>query len=662
MGNLRVLVRVDFNVPVDEEAHITDMTRLTAVVPGVRYLIEHNAKVILMSHFGRPGGKRDLKYSLEPVAKAFSEVLGVPVTFVDDCIGGKVNLAVSTMAPGSVVLLENLRFYPGEEANDPKFAEELASIGEVYVNEAFGCVHRAHASVVKVPELIRVRAAGLLMLKELEYLGEKINNPERPFVVLLGGAKVSDKLGMINALLEKVDVVLIGGAMSYTFQAALGRSVGDSLVEKDKVDLARACLEKAKEMGVKIVLPVDDVITDSLDFGLRRVGELKVVEGGIPEGWRGVDIGPKTQELFGQEISRARTIFWNGPMGVFEIKRCAKGTNFIANAVGQSNAISIVGGGDSIAAINKSGYAERISFISTGGGASLEFLEGKELPGLKVLESIGAEDGRDLGGVDKQQRKMLIVGNWKMNKTSAEAVEFGRELLQSVGKQTAVTVVVCPPYTALGALAKVLEGSSVSLGAQNMNPEPRGAFTGEISAEMLRDHFVNYVILGHSERRILFNENNAFINRKVRAALAANLRPILCVGETLEERVDAQNTMEVIRSQVEEGLKGVASDNVDRIVIAYEPVWAIGTGVTATPKVAQEVHAGIRQMLEKQFGPKGRRVPIIYGGSMNVDNAQELLEQFDIDGGLIGGASLVARAFGQIVNVAKKVSEVVVEG
>lgn len=656
VANLRVLVRVDFNVPMDAQGNITDTTRLKAVIPTVRYLIEHNAKVVLISHLGRPKGKKDLKYTLAPVAKAFSELLGHPVTFLGDCIGPKVKSAMISMAPGAVILLENLRFYPGEEANDPKFAEELSILGEVYINDAFGSVHRAHASVVGVPELMRIRGAGLLMQKELEYLGEKTENPERPFLVLLGGAKVSDKLNIINVLLDKVNALLIGGAMSYTFRLAQGESIGNSLVEKDKMDLAKECLKKAKAKDVKLILPVDDVVTDKVDFAAKKVGELKIVKGGIPEGWQGVDIGPETIKLFEKEITDARTILWNGPMGIFEIKECANGTNTIADAVGRSNAISIVGGGDSIKAINASGYAKRISFISTGGGASLEFLEGIELPGLKALESTGAEEYKDLASVEKHQRKPLVVANWKMNKTTAEAIDYAHELIESIGKQTTVTAVVCPAYTLIPALAKIFEGSNIMLGAQNMSPATSGAFTGEVSAAMLRDYFVNYVIIGHSERRMLFYEDNTLINQKVRAAIDANLKPILCVGETSAEREEGR-TMDVVCLQLEDGLRGLSSANMDRVVIAYEPVWAIGTGVVATPRMAQEVHAGIRASLEKQFGKRGRKVPIIYGGSVKPDNAEELFEQFDIDGALVGGASLTARSFIQIIQAAQKVAE-----
>ncbi|PWU04974.1 MAG: phosphoglycerate kinase [Verrucomicrobia bacterium] len=386
LSNLRVLVRVDFNVPLDSKGNVTDITRLLGVVPTVKYLLEHNAKIILISHLGRPNGKKDSSLSLEPVAKSFSQIIGQEVHFIPDCIGSRVQRAITTMNPGEIILLENLRFYPQEETNDMEFAEQIASLADVYINDAFGTAHRAHASTVAVPELMRVRAAGFLMLKEIEFLGKKTMKPERPFVVILGGAKVSDKINVINTLLNKADVMLIGGAMAYTFALAKGLKVGKSLVEPDKVEVAKECLKKAEEKKVKFLLPIDTLITDHLDFKAGKVGQLKVVEGDIPEGWEGIDIGPKTIDLFAKEIVLGKTILWNGPMGIFEIKDSAKGTNEIAKAVSEFKGISIVGGGDSIKAINESGYANKISFISTGGGATLEFLEGIELPGLKVLE------------------------------------------------------------------------------------------------------------------------------------------------------------------------------------------------------------------------------------------------------------------------------------
>ena len=383
----KVFVRVDFNVPFDNKGEISDDTRIVAALPTIKYLIDEGAMLVLTSHLGRPKSKEDKQFSLAPVAKALSEKLGKPVVFVDDCIGPKVKEACAAMKPGDVVLLENSRFYPEEKKNDPEFAKKLAEDtgAEVYVNDAFGTAHRAHATTAGVAAYLPIKVAGLLIEKELEFLGSKTENPERPFTVILGGAKVSDKITVIDSLLDKCDSMLIGGAMAYTFALAQGKKVGKSLVEADKVDLALAALKKAKDKGVNFLLPVDNVVCQTIDFAAGTVGELKVMEG-IEDGWAGVDIGPKTVELYKNEIAKSKTILWNGPMGVFEIKECAKGTFAIAEAVAKSDAISIVGGGDSVKAVKKSGYAKDVTFISTGGGASLEFLEGKQLPGVAVLD------------------------------------------------------------------------------------------------------------------------------------------------------------------------------------------------------------------------------------------------------------------------------------
>lgn len=383
----KVFVRVDFNVPFDNKGEISDDTRIVAALPTIKYLIDEGAMLVLTSHLGRPKSKEDKQFSLAPVAKALSEKLGKPVVFVDDCIGPKVKEACAAMKPGDVVLLENSRFYPEEKKNDPEFAKKLAEDtgAEAYVNDAFGTAHRAHATTAGVAAYLPIKVAGLLIEKELEFLGSKTENPERPFTVILGGAKVSDKITVIDSLLDKCNSMLIGGAMAYTFALAQGKKVGKSLVEADKVDLALAALKKAKDKGVNFLLPVDNVVCQTIDFAAGTVGELKVMEG-IEDGWAGVDIGPKTVELYKNEIAKSKTILWNGPMGVFEIKECAKGTFAIAEAVAKSDAISIVGGGDSVKAAKKSGYAKDVTFISTGGGASLEFLEGKQLPGVAVLD------------------------------------------------------------------------------------------------------------------------------------------------------------------------------------------------------------------------------------------------------------------------------------
>lgn len=385
----RVLVRVDFNVPL-EDGKVSDDSRIAGALPTIKHLLESGARVILMSHLGRPKGKPDPKYSLRPVASDLADKLGQPVLFLEECLGQEVEDAVSQMRDGNVVLLENLRFHAEEEKNGEEMSRALARLADVYVNDAFGSAHRAHASTAGVTRFVDTCVAGFLMEKELKFLGDHTARPDRPFVVILGGAKVSDKINVIDALLEKADTILIGGAMAYTFKLAQGAGVGDSLSEPDRVDVARAALKKAEERGVTFMLPVDNMIVDSVDFDARTVGQSRVTGEGedIPDGWEGVDIGPKTIERFSREIAGARTVLWNGPMGIFEIEACSKGSFAIAEAVAaNTKCVSIIGGGDSVKAIRKSGVADKVGFISTGGGASLEYLEGKTLPGVAALDT-----------------------------------------------------------------------------------------------------------------------------------------------------------------------------------------------------------------------------------------------------------------------------------
>ena len=377
----RVLVRCDFNVPLDG-TKITDETRIVAALPTIKYLLDHNAAVILCSHLGRPKGEFNMKYSLAPVAERLSEKLDKKVVLAKDVIGPDAQKCVSEMKPGDVVLLENVRFHKEEEKNDPEFAKKLASFAEIYVNDAFGTAHRAHASTEGVAHYLPA-VAGFLIGKEPDVMGKALENPARPFVAILGGAKVSDKIGVITNLLEKVDTLIIGGGMSYTFQKALGGSIGKSLCEEDKIDLAREMLEKAKEKGVRILLPVDNICGQEFNNDTLRI---TVHSKQIPDGWEGMDIGPQTQALFAAEIANAATVVWNGPMGVFEFPNFAGGTRAIAQALADNrNCVSIIGGGDSAAAVEQMGYADKMTHISTGGGASLEFLEGKELPGVAAL-------------------------------------------------------------------------------------------------------------------------------------------------------------------------------------------------------------------------------------------------------------------------------------
>ncbi len=388
----KALIRVDFNVPLDGNGRITDDTRIRAALPTIRRVIEEGGKAILVSHLGRPKGKPDPAFSLAAAAKRLGELLGRPVAFGDDCVGPKAQAVVAKMNEGDVILLENLRFHSGEKAGDDGFARQLAELADLYIDDAFGTAHRAHASMVGVAAYLQPAAAGYLLQKEIEYLGSVLTAPRRPLVAILGGAKVSDKITVIESLIERVDMLLIGGAMAYTFLQATGVPVGSSRVEKEtdgsdgeKIDLAGlvgSILERAGKREVEVILPVDHVAADRF----AADAEFKVVpRDGIEEGWMGMDIGPETARLYREKILAAGTVFWNGPMGVFEMEPFAAGTMEIARALADSSAVSIIGGGDSVAAVNLSGLADKITHVSTGGGASLEFLEGKTLPGIAAL-------------------------------------------------------------------------------------------------------------------------------------------------------------------------------------------------------------------------------------------------------------------------------------
>ena len=385
----RVLVRVDFNVPLEEHGdhvHITDDTRVREALPTIRYLHEQGAKTILMSHLGRPKGKPVSKYSLRPVADHLHSLLQCPVAFSTETVGELPEKIIAAMNKGDVALLENLRFQPEEEVNDPQFAEALARMGDLYVNDAFGAAHRAHASTAGITRFVPRAAMGFLMEKELKYLHEELDRPAKPFLVIMGGAKVSDKIGVLKALMEKADTILIGGAMANTFFQAQGIPVGQSRVESDKLDLARELMDFAKQRGVNLVLPVDARETQEIRAGapVRNTRRLSP-QSGIADGWLAVDIGDATIALFQKEIATAKTILWNGPVGVFEIPDFAAGTLAVARAMAQAKAVTIIGGGDSVTAVKQAGLADKMTFISTGGGASLELLEGKELPGVAAL-------------------------------------------------------------------------------------------------------------------------------------------------------------------------------------------------------------------------------------------------------------------------------------
>jgi len=628
----KVLVRCDFNVPLDDAGHITDENRINGALPTIKYLLKNNAKIILCSHLGRPKGEFKPEFSLAPVAKRLSEILGKEVKMATDVIGDSAKSLTANMNDGDIVMLENVRFHKEETKNDPTFSKELASLAEIFVNDAFGTSHRAHSSTAGVADFLPA-VCGYLIQKEIDVMGAALDDPARPFVAILGGAKVSDKINVITNLLDKVDALIIGGGMAYTFLKAKGYSIGNSICEDDKLDLAKSIMEKAEEKGVNLLLPVGSIVADRF----AADAESKYVPSdAMPDGWSGMDIGSITVEKFAKVIKQAKTVIWNGPMGVFEFPRFAEGTKAIAKAVAEADAITIIGGGDSAAAVQQLGYADKMTHISTGGGASLEFLEGKVLPGIDCL-------------LDKHCRGTFVAGNWKMNKKPSEVTDFVAQLVK-VANANDGEIAACVPFVCLDRAIAAAKGSKLKIGAQNMHFEDKGAFTGEVSADMLVDLGVEYVIIGHSERRQYFGEsNNEIVNKKVLKALEKGLKPILCVGEVAWER-DCAITSEVLSTQTKLALYNVKEEDVPKITVAYEPVWAIGTGNTATKEQADEGCGVIRKTIAGLYNDEiANQVIIQYGGSMNAGNAKELLAMPDIDGGLIGGASLDADSFRGIV-------------
>lgn len=623
----RVIVRVDFNVPLDENRKITDDKRIVGALPTIKYLVDKGAKTILVSHLGRPKEGFEDKFSMKPTAVRLGELLGKEIIMAKDVVGEDAKAKAAALKDGEVLMLENVRFHKEETKNDANFAKELASMAEIFVNDAFGTAHRAHASTAGLADYLPA-VCGFLIKKEIEFMGKALANPARPFVAILGGAKVSDKIAVIENLIDKVDTLIIGGGMAYTFLKAKGYHIGNSICEEDKIDLAKTLMEKAEAKGVEIMLPIGSMVAQEF----KNDTEIKYVPSdAMPDGWMGMDIGSLTIENFAKEIKKAKTVIWNGPMGVFEFPNFATGTKEIAKSVAESGALSIVGGGDSAAAVEQLGFADKITHISTGGGASLEFLEGKELPGIAVL-------------MDKNPRKVIAAGNWKMNKTASEAVEFVNALKPAVA-DAKNEVVVGVPFVCLPGVVAAAKGSNIKVAAQNMHWEEKGAFTGEVSGPMLADLGVDYVIIGHSERREYFGETNEMINKKAHAIFKYGMTPIICCGETLTQREQGV-TADHIRYQIKVALLDLTAEQVSKLVIAYEPIWAIGTGKTATNEQANEVCTIIRELVAELYGSEvAEHVRIQYGGSVNAKNATELFAMSDIDGGLVGGASLKVEDF-----------------
>ncbi|MFO7950373.1 MAG: triose-phosphate isomerase [Candidatus Fermentibacteraceae bacterium] len=636
LAGRRVFLRADLNVPL-EKGRVADDTRLTTLFPTLLHLLQGGASVILASHLGRPKGKPDPELSLEPVARRLEELLGVRVLFAPDCVGERVKTMAAGLRPGDILLLENLRFHAAEKAGDAEFASRLASLADVYVNDAFATCHRAHASMSGVPEAMGGGYIGFLVRRELEAFEGATKDPDRPLTLVMGGAKVSDKVAVLEHLVPRVDRVLIGGAMAFTFLRAKGMETGKSLVEKELADTATRIMELADSEGTELVLPRDFVAAPSPE---EPDSAKTVAADAIPEDMAGYDIGPETVEAFSKAIADSGTVIWNGPMGMFEVEGFDVATRGIAEAMAgatDEGAATLVGGGDSARAIAEAGCAGRVSFVSTGGGASLTLLQGQELPALKPLR----------GGVPPL--RYFMGGNWKMNGTPEGALSFLEGLSEGGSTSLPADVVIFPPFTLISAMAAKAWGAGVTLGGQDLYHEEEGAFTGEVSAGMLADAGCCWFLAGHSERRHVLGEDDEAVRLKLEAGLRAGLRGVLCVGELLSDREDGR-TEEVVRRQIESALEGLDCWSPGNLVVAYEPVWAIGTGKTATPEEANRMHALIRGWLAGIAGDVyARETRIVYGGSVKPRNAREILAGQHVNGALVGGASLRADSFADII-------------
>ncbi|MFO7810832.1 MAG: triose-phosphate isomerase, partial [Candidatus Delongbacteria bacterium] len=565
------------------------------------------------------------------------------ITLAPDCIGDEVKEIVMNMKDGQVVLLENLRFHAEEEAGDEEFAAKLAELGEVYISDAFGVCHRAHASVSIIAKYFDKVASGYLLKNEIEYIGGAMKDPKKPLATILAGNKISSKIDVIMKLIDISDKIFIGGGIANTMLLAKGVEIGKSLVEADKTEVAKEILKKAEKKGTKILLPLDMLCGKEF----KNETETKYCDTDKQEkDWIAMGIGPKTVQNYKDELKDCKTVIWNGPMSVFEFENFAKETfeiaNIIADYTKNNGLISIIGGGDTAAAVKTAGLDGKFSHISTGGGAAMEYMEGKKLPGIACLSS-GGFDGK---------RKFLIAGNWKMNKTPQEAVRFARELKKVMPNDDNVEIMAAPVFNSIWPVYQELKKTHIDIGAQDVFWETSGAFTGEVPAKMLKLSGVKYCIIGHSERRQYFHETDDTVNKKVKAVLKERLIPVICVGEKLEHR-EAELEKDVVKSQVKKALCGIELNDDPEIVIAYEPVWAIGTGRTASPAQAQEMHEYIREILAGMYSELfAESVRIIYGGSLKPENAKKLLSRKDIDGGLIGGAALKVKDFCAIADTA----------
>ncbi len=632
----RVLLRADLNVPISDDGSIADDTRIRAVLPTLQYLMSHGARVLVVSHLGRPGGEVVSRYSLRPIKQRLASLLDQPVRLLDGPLTGALSRFVNGTGPGEVALLENIRFQRGERENDPSLARKLASAVDLYVNDAFGAAHRAHASTSAIAEFLPA-VGGFLMEKELRILGRLRDDPKHPYAAVLGGAKISDKLQVCRRLLDRVDSLIVGGGLANTFLLALGHSVGNSLVEQDMVSEVQELISASRRSDVDLLMPLDVVVARALSPGAAS----RVVSSSqIPDGWSIADIGPRTVNRYAKALQGSRTVFWNGPMGIFEMSRFADGTEQIARTVAQlEDAQTVVGGGESTEALKKLNLTSRIDHVSTGGGAALEFLAGGDLPAVRVLHSKAPERG------------LWVGGNWKMNKTAESAHDLAAGLAERWQKDEP-EVVLFPAHPLLHQVGDAIGGSTtLHLGGQDCHWEESGPFTGGTSGRMLRSVGAEYTLVGHSECRRYGGDDDDRINAKVHAAWDAGLSVVLCVGEQQSDR-EKGRAHERVSEQLRAALRGcedrLASAEESRIwlIVAYEPVWAIGTGEAASAEDVQDMCSHLRDELGSILnGTSAQLVRIVYGGSVNADNVDEFISLADVDGALVGGASLQVDSF-----------------
>ncbi|MFO8060823.1 MAG: triose-phosphate isomerase [Bacillota bacterium] len=634
----RVLVRVDFNVPLSESDTVSNDSRIVASLPTIRYLREQGAKVIVVSHLGRPGGRKVRDLSLAPVARRLSQLLQTEVTLTDEVVGRRVTEAVAAMKPGEVLMLENVRFDPGETENDTRLARRLAGLADIYVNDAFGAAHRAHASTHGVAEYLP-GVMGLLFEREIRTLSRLRDEPEQPYVAILGGAKISDKLPVCRQMLSKVDALAFGGGLANTFLLCLGYSVGNSLAEPEMIPQVRSIVAEAGRRDVELLMPLDLVVARTI----TPSAETQVVDAHrIPRDWMIVDIGPRTVSRYEERLKSARCVFWNGPMGIFEIPRFARGTEQVARAVaGLTEAETVVGGGESVQVLASLGLSDRVDHVSTAGGAALEFLAGRELPALQVLQQA------------KQGRTMWVGGNWKMNTRRDEAAELAREV-RDRWTGSSPEVAVFPPHPFVEAVGREIRGTQVGLGGQDCHWDDTGPYTGGVSAIMLRSVGARYVLVGHSECREHQGDSDERVRDKLKLAASAGLSVVLCVGEDPEER-DSGEHLDRVSQQLEIALQGADDYPGRKLIIAYEPVWAIGTGRPARPEDVEVMVSHIRSELARLLdAEEAGEVRVVYGGSVSARNVCEFVQLDDVDGVLVGGASLEAESF---VGICQKVRE-----